>query len=192
MREITLSSVLSALYATTKMSTRNFFCSVMVVLACPKAARLAESETSFTLTREACAGERSLKPEHILHVVKPGLFLCQPLCGAQRALREGVAAMGAMDEFEALADAAENHGMFTDNIAGADREQRNFFFPPLADDPFTAIDHDFAQVAAEGVCRRLAESQRGAAWRIFFEPVVRLDNFDIVIIAESLCGIRHQ
>src|SRR4029078_6969188 len=119
MREITLSSVRSALYATTKMSTRNLFCSVMVVLAYPKAARLAESETSFKLTREACAGEGSRKPEHILHVVKPGLFLCEPLCGTQRSPREGVAGMRRLDEFEALADAAEDHGMFTDDIAGA-------------------------------------------------------------------------
>src|SRR5690348_14175220 len=119
MREITLSSVRSALYATTKMSTRNFFCSVMVVLAYPKAARLTESETSFNLTRKACAGEGSLKPEHILHVVKPGLFLCQPLCGPQRALRESVTVMRAMNKFDALADAAEDHGMFAHDVAGA-------------------------------------------------------------------------
>ena len=39
-----------------------------------------------------------------------------------------IAAVGAVDEFEALTDAAENDGVRTDDVAGTDREKGNFFF----------------------------------------------------------------
>ena len=100
--------------------------------------------------------------------------------------------MRAMDKFDALADAAEDHGMFTDDVAGADREQRDFFFAALADYPFTTTDHDFIEIAAQGVCCRLAERQSGAAGRVFFEPMMCLDYFNIVIIAQPLRSVRHQ
>src|SRR5690242_4376041 len=85
------------------------------------------SVTDLRINSEIYAGtlqpEKRLKPQHIAHIVKPGLFLCQPFCSAQGAFREAVAAMRAMDQLDALADAGEDHGVFTDDVAGADREQ---------------------------------------------------------------------
>jgi hypothetical protein len=46
----------------------------------------------------------SFQSQHVLHAVQPRLALGEPASGAQRAMGESVAAMGAMDEFEALAD----------------------------------------------------------------------------------------
>ena len=81
----------------------------------------------------------SVQSQHILHAVQPGLFSRQPLGGADGAAGEGVAAVGAVDEFEALADAAEDHGMFADDVAGADRQQGDFFFAARTDQAFAAV-----------------------------------------------------
>ena len=67
-------------------------------------------------------GTRNLQPQHILHGVKPRFLFRQPLCGAQRAVGEGVAAVGAVDELEALADAAKDNRVLADDVAGADRQ----------------------------------------------------------------------
>ena len=65
--------------------------------------------------------------EHILHAVEAWPLFREPLGGANSAAGEGVAAVGAVDEFESLADAAEDDGVLADDVAGADGKQRNFF-----------------------------------------------------------------
>ena len=130
-----------------------------------------------------------LKPQHILHAVKPGLFFRQPLRRAQRAAGEGVAAVGAVDEFEALADAAKDHGVLADYVAGAHGEQRDFFVAALADDASAAVDGDFSKIAVERTCDRTSKCQRRAARRIFLEAMVRFDDLDVVIVAEHLCRL---
>src|SRR6187549_3941088 len=64
---------------------------------------------------------KRLKPEYVLHAVKPGPTRGQPLRGANRAARKSVAAMSAVNEFQPLAHAAEDDGMLTDDVAGPDR-----------------------------------------------------------------------
>ena len=70
---------------------------------------------------------RLCQAEHIPHAVKAGLLLGQPLGGSDGAAGEGVAAVSAVNEFESLADAAEDNGVFADDVAGADRQQRDLF-----------------------------------------------------------------
>jgi hypothetical protein len=76
-------------------------------------------------------------------------LLGEPLGGAQGAVGEGLAAVGAVDEFETLADAAENDRMIADDVASANREQRDFLLGALPDDPFAAVDADLIQVAVK-------------------------------------------
>ncbi len=52
----------------------------------------------------------------MVHTVKPRLSFREPLRGADGAAGEGVAAVGAMNEFEAFADAAEDHRVLADVI----------------------------------------------------------------------------
>ena len=78
--------------------------------------------TDLFLTSTFCCQEVrtfALQPD-ILHAVESRLLAGQPLGGANRAMSEGIAAVGAVDEFEALADAAENYRMLADDVAGAD------------------------------------------------------------------------
>src|SRR5688572_11424734 len=81
-----------------------------------------------------------LQPQYILHGVETGFPLRQPLSGADGAAREGVATVGAVDEFETLADPTEDHRVFADDVAGTNGESRNFSFAALADDAFAAVD----------------------------------------------------
>ena len=62
-----------------------------------------------------------------MHPVQSGVLPGEPSSGADSAVGESVTAMGAVDELEALADAAKNHGMLADDVAGANREKGNFF-----------------------------------------------------------------
>ncbi len=62
----------------------------------------------------------SLQPQHVLHTVETRFLAGQPLGGSDGAVGEGIAAVGAVGKFEALANAAENHRMLADDVAGAD------------------------------------------------------------------------
>src|SRR5207247_1536659 len=55
--------------------------------------------------------------------------------GAQRAAREAVAALGTVDELEALAEAAEDGRMVADGVAGAQPHDADLVAWPLAHQP---------------------------------------------------------
>ena len=99
---------------------------------------------------------------------------------------EGVAAVGAVNEFESLADAAEDDGVLADDVTGADGKQRNLFFGPFTDDAFAAVDADFVQIAVQRVRHRTTQRQRRTARSILFEAMVGLDNLHVIIVAKYL------
>ena len=74
------------------------------------------------LTAKRMRGENLvvLQPQHVVHAVKSGFLPGEPSGGADSAVGEGITAVGAVNELEALADAAENHRMLADDVAGAD------------------------------------------------------------------------
>src|ERR1044071_8960930 len=129
-----------------------------------------------TTVEKSCDSDmsgRNLKPEHVLHAVQAGLLSGDPAGGAERAVGKSIAAVGAVDELETLADAAENHRV-------------------LADDAFAAAYGDRVELAFQPVGHRAPERQRGAARRVFLEPMVRLDDLDVVVVAEHLGGFAEQ
>ena len=69
-----------------------------------------------------------------------GFFFTRNWAAPEGAVGEGVTAVGAVDQFQALADAAEDHGVFTDDIAGADGQERDLFFAAFPDQSFSAVD----------------------------------------------------
>src|SRR5215470_14401733 len=85
--------------------------------------------------------------QHVLHAVEPFFLLGEPLRGAERAAREGLAALRAVDELDALAQASEDDGMLADEVAGADRKNPYLLFRALADDAFAARDPGLVEIA---------------------------------------------
>src|SRR6185312_4133059 len=65
------------------------------------------------------ASATRLKPQHVLHAVKAGLALAGPQGGAHRAPRIKLPAGRLVREFDALAFAAEHHGVIADLAAAA-------------------------------------------------------------------------
>src|SRR5262249_60608871 len=74
---------------------------------------------------------RRLESQHVAHRVEAGLLLLEPGRRAQRTTSQRVAALRAMDQFEAFALPAEDHGVVANRITGAQPDHRN----PLARAP---------------------------------------------------------
>src|SRR3990167_84871 len=89
----------------------------------------------------------SLQPQHVLHAIEALFLFDQPPGGAQRAARKGIAAVGAVDEFDPLAQASENHRMIAGNISGANGKKSDLFFGSLTNNPFTAGNADLVQIS---------------------------------------------
>jgi len=66
--------------------------------------------------------------------------------------------MGAVDEFEALADASKDDGVLADDVAGSDGQQRNLFLGAFADDALATVDGDSIEIAVERLGNRTASA----------------------------------
>jgi len=113
----------------------------------------------------------SIQPEHVLHTVKTGLLPGEPAGGAERAIRKSIAAVGAVNELDTLADAAEDDGMLADDVAGANGKKRDLFFAALTDDALSSTDGDGIELAFQPVRNSATQRQRSAARCVFFESV---------------------
>src|SRR5579859_4352564 len=87
----------------------------------------------------------SLQPQYILHVVKAGLLLHEPLGGAEGAVGESVAAGGFVREFHPFATVGEDDGVVAHDIAAADGVN--------ADLGAGAFAHDALAAVAEGLLK---------------------------------------
>ena len=111
----------------------------------------------------------------------PG-FPLQELDGAQRALGVGRAALRAHRDLDALAGAGEHHRVLADDVAAADRMEADLRRLPLAGNAFAAEDEIlFVQSPGDD----LAQLQRRAGRRVDLVAVVRLDDLDVVAVAED-------
>src|SRR5262245_56346066 len=100
--------------------------------------------------------------------------------------------MSSVNKLQSLADAAEDHGMLADDVAGSHGKKRNFLPGPFPHDAFGAGDADFVQIAVYRFRHRPPQSKRGSAGSILLETVVGLDNLDIVVLAEQLGGLAQE
>ncbi len=116
---------------------------------------------------------------------RPARRPVEPARGAQRALRIGRPAPGSHRDFDPLALAGEDHRVLADDVAAPDRVEGDLPRPALAGDPLAAMHGDRLEVAAERGGDRLAEPERGAGGRVDLVAVMRLDDLDVVAVAED-------
>ena len=121
-----------------------------------------------------------------MHRIESLFLLDQPLRGAEGAAGEGFAAVGTVDELDSLAQAAEDDSVLPDDVPGADGQQADLLLGSFADNPFTAADTRFVQISIQRLSHSPTQCERRAARSILLEPVVRLDDFYVVIFAEGL------
>ena len=119
---------------------------------------------------------------------RPGGCLTTQLRRPQRASREGVAAAGSMRDFDSFAHSTEKDRVVADNVTGANRLNADFLFLPFSDQAFAGIDTDLIQIAVHGSGQDFGNLERGPARRIFLEPMMSFNDFDVVFISQ---GFRH-
>ena len=95
-------------------------------------------------------------------------------------------------QFEALARASEDHGMFPDGVPGADGVHADLVRRSLPGHPLASVHHIRVAIQAAGVAQGLREVFRGSARRVFLKAVVRFDNFDIEALAKRLGGAAGE
>lgn len=70
------------------------------------------------------------EPEHILHVVKARRLQERPMSRVQRTAGKRFPAARSMRQLQPLASSGKNHGVFPDNISGANRLRPGFTVAP--------------------------------------------------------------
>ena len=106
----------------------------------------------------------------------PGCLADEPLGGQQRALGVAIAIRGGDAELERFAEHAEKDRVLARVVAGADGVVADFVARPRAG-PARAAVRVLGDVHRLG--HDLAELERRAAGRIFFEAVMALDDLDV-------------
>src|ERR1700722_4739199 len=117
-----------------------------------------------------------------------------PFGGTQRSASQRLAALRTMDQFEALALTAENHGMVADCVTGAQRQHGNLVVLALAGDTFTTVNRIGAEIEVAGLGYSPPERESRAARRVHLGVVMNLDHLGIEVAedARNLRGNLHQ
>src|SRR5204863_5823328 len=132
------------------------------------------------------------QPEHVAHRVEAGGPPRHPQGGAQCPARQAVAALGAVDELEALAEAAEDHRVVADGVAGAQPHHPDLVTRPLAHLARAREPPGALEVQAARRRHRAPERERRAARRVLLRVVVQLDDRGLETRLEEACGQAHQ
>jgi len=110
----------------------------------------------------------------------PDGWVGHPSDGPQGAVGEGVAAVGDVLEFEPLADGRVVDDVLADDVAAADCVESDLALLAgrMAGPP--AVDGRLLQVPAGSLGDLLGDLQRGARRRVLLEPMVGLQDLDVV------------
>src|SRR5690554_6552595 len=93
-----------------------------------------------------------------------------------------------MSDFNALALGSKQHCVVTHHVPGTDSFETDFLAGALAGETFAAVHCALFEVAAQGVSHDFAHTQGGAGGGVFFVAVVGLDDFHVVVVAQSSRG----
>ena len=97
-----------------------------------------------------------------------------------------------MGDFHPFTDVGEHRGVLADDVAGANGGKADAFRIAFAGMAFARIDRTAFQIAPQRAGDRFAHGQRRARRRIHFVAMVRLNDFDIGIVAHHLRGLLKQ
>ena len=76
--------------------------------------------------------------------------------------------------------------MVAHDITGSHALDADFIWRAFSDEAVTRVDPRFFQVPAFGGGQDVGEFQRGSARRVFLLVMVRIDDFEVIVIAERL------
>src|SRR5512139_388853 len=125
----------------------------------------------------------SLQSEHVLHVVEPRLPAGDPESRPEGSAGKGVPARCLVGDLDALTKPSEEDCMLADNVPGTDCLYPDLPLVPLADEPLSRVNGHIVEVPPERIGDDLRHLEGRTARRIFLEPVVGLDDLDIIVVA---------
>jgi len=108
-----------------------------------------------------------------------------PLRRADRSLGKIVPALRAVDKFQSLPDAPEDHRVLAHNVPGPDRLNADLSFGPLSDHAAALIHRFFIQITPQPAGNHPRHLHGRSAGRVLFQMMMRLDDFDIVIFIKN-------
>src|SRR5262245_20547625 len=103
------------------------------------------------------------EPDDVLHRVESRGPSGHEAYGAQGAAREGVAAVRAMSQLQALTQGTERYRMLAHHIARAHREDADLLRRALPGQPLTAVHGDLAEITPQRLRHDLGQALRGSA-----------------------------
>ena len=128
----------------------------------------------------------------MLHVVEAGFCGVGEFCGDECASCEVVSVVCFVCEFDAFALADEGDGVLADDVSASERVDADLFLGTFADDAFSSVGGVVVVVEVECFCGAFCESDGGSAGAVFFEVVVYVDDFDVVVEAECFGDLRGE
>src|SRR5690606_4506051 len=108
----------------------------------------------------------------------------QPACRLHRTTCESEPIAGAVRQLDTLAQPGEGHGVVAHHVAAAKYRKADRAATPRLAGAVPVVLRRLLQVYPASGCRRGAQPQRGARWRILLVAVMRFENLDIVIRIE--------
>src|SRR6266581_7924231 len=115
-----------------------------------------------------------LQSKHILHRIKPGRFIDDPLGCVQRAASKNFSAAGTMRQLHSLTRPGKDDRVLAHHITLTNRSRRDFV------------------VDLSRFLQNFRERFRRPARRVFLHAMVRLNNFDTKLVAKNFRGVAYQ
>jgi hypothetical protein len=136
--------------------------------------------------------DRRFQTEHILHVVETGSAALQPLGSADGSSGEGISAGCFVGELDPLPNIGKDDGVISHDVSASECVDADLFRRASADVAHAAMPTVGIVIEATDVSQNLDQGAGGATRRIFFEPVVHLDDLQIKRITEELSGFPRE
>src|SRR5579862_3117623 len=154
--------------------------------ACAPPAHLSGKLYRASYRRPSATASRALlKAKHVVHVVEPRLPAPQELGGPQGAQRVGHPALRADGHLDPLPGAGKDDRVLADDVAAADGMETDLLRRARPDVAFAAMLCFLFQISLQCRSDDFAQFKSGARGRVHLLAMVRLDDFDVVAVAQD-------
>src|ERR1700759_218607 len=123
-------------------------------------------KTPPNFERRTLKVERSVKPQHVSHLVPTWRFANQPVGSSQGARGKSISARRAMREFDPFPDSREIDGVFPDDVTSANGVDADLASTSFADHAFSPVTRCVVILQRSGLREDLAEALCCPAGRI--------------------------
>src|SRR5262245_46571215 len=107
-------------------------------------------------------------------------------------MSEGFTAGGPVRQLYPLTQSGENDGVIPNNISTTHRVHADLCPGTLLGDPRATISYNLFELLAPNLSNIFSQRFSRATWRVSFEAMVHLDNFNVKLRSQNLGGLARQ